>query len=289
MKKSLSDLPDYKVKELATITEIILKEMDDIQMIILFGSYARGNWVEDVCNENDYTYEYKSDFDILVVTKYAETADNIDLKRKVEGKINCVETTVNLIFHDIQYINSQLNKDQHFFSDIREEGIMLYDSGRFKFAKKRKTNVDKRKQIAQQNFDAWYEKAKRFYSHFQSDLEKKWYNEALFELHQSIKCFYTAVLLVFGGYKPRNCDLEKLGRYVASYEPAFLTVFPCTTNRQDKIFKLLNNAQSHLCIEDSYNITKVDLDHLEHSVKKLMELTREICKKKIDSSDYNAN
>jgi len=283
MKKSLSHLPGYKVKELATITEIILKELDDVQMIILFGSYARGNWVEDVCTEKDYTYEYKSDFDILVVTKYAEAANNTDLQGKVEGKINRAETTVNLVFHDIQYINSQLNEGRYFFSDITEEGIMLYDSGRFRFAKKRKTNIEKRKQIAQQNFDEWYEKAKRFYDHFQYDLEKKWYNEAFFELHQSIKCFYTTTLLVFGGYSPQSCNLEKLGRYVASYEPAFLTVFPCTTDRQDKIFKLLNNAQAHTCCEDSYNITKVDLAHLEQCTQKLMELTQEICKKKIDS------
>jgi predicted nucleotidyltransferase len=283
VKKSLSHLPEYKVNELATITEIILKELDDVQMIILFGSYARGNWVEDVCSEKDYTYEYKSDFDILVVTKYAEAANNTDLQRKVEGKLNRSETTVNLIFHDIQYINSQLNEERCFFSDIREEGIMLYDSGRFRFAKKRKTNIEKRKQLAYQNFDEWYERAKHFYSHFQYDLEKKWYNEALFELHQSIKSFYITTLLVFGGYSPQSCNLEKLGRYVASYEPAFLTVFPCTTDRQDKIFKLLNNAQAHTCSEDSYNITKVDLAHLEQCVQKLMELTQEICRKKIDS------
>jgi len=282
MKKSLSHLPEYKVNELATITEIILKELDDVQMIILFGSYARGNWVEDVYSEKDCTYEYKSDFDILVVTKYAKAANNTGLQRKVEGKLNRTETTVNLIFHDIQYINSQLNEERCFFSDIKEEGIMLYNSGRFRFAKKRKLNIEKRKQIAQHNFDKWYEKAKRFYCHFQYDLEKKWYNEALFELHQSIRCFYATMLLVFGGYQPQNCDLEKLGRYVASYEPAFLTVFPCITERQDKIFKLLNNAQAHTCSEDSY-ITKVDLAHLEQCVQKLMELTQEICKKKIDS------
>ena len=283
MKKSLSNLPEYKVNELGTITETILKELDDVQMIILFGSYARGNWVEDVCSEKNFTYEYKSDFDILIVTKYAEAANNPDLRHKIEGKLNRTETTVNIIFHDIQFINTQLNNGQYFFSDIQKEGIILYDSGRFRFANKRKLNMGKRKKTAQQDFDVWYEKAKRFYIHFQQDLGKKWYNVALFELHQSIKCFYTTMLLVFGGYKPQNCDLEKLGRYVASYEPVFLTVFHCTTERQDKILKLLNNAHAHICSEDSHNITKVDLAHLEHCTQKLMELTQEICKKKIDS------
>jgi predicted nucleotidyltransferase/HEPN domain-containing protein len=283
MRKSMSNLPEYKVNELATITETILKELDDVQMIILFGSYARGNWVEDVCSEKDYTYEYKSDFDILVITKYVEAANNTTLQHKIEGKLNRTETTVNLVFHDIQHINAQLNKGLYFFSDIQDEGIILYDSGRFRLAKKRKLNIDKRKNTAQQDFDELYEKAKRFYNHFQHDLEKQWYNEALFELHQSIKCLYTTMLSVFCGYIPQNCDLEKLGRYVASYEPIFLTVFHSATERQDKIFKLLNNAQTHIGSKNSHNITKVDLAHLEQCTQKLMELTRKICKKKIDS------
>jgi len=284
MKKSLANLPEYKVNELATITETILKELDDVQMIILFGSYARGNWIEDVCSDKDCTYEYKSDFDILVVTKYAEAANNPELRHKIEGELNRTETTVNIVFHDIQFINAQLSNGQYFFSDIQKEGIILYDSGRFRFAKKRKLNIEKRRKAAQQDLELWYEKANRFYNHFQQDLEKKWYNEALFELHQSIKCFYTTTLSVFGGYVPPNCDLEKLGRYVASYEPAFLTVFHFTTERQDRIFKLLNNAQDHTCSsENSHNITKVDLAHLEQCTQKLRELTQEICKKKIDS------
>jgi len=39
-------------------------------MIILFGSYARGEWVEDY-QEN---YEYISDYDILVITADRKTA-----------------------------------------------------------------------------------------------------------------------------------------------------------------------------------------------------------------------
>lgn len=283
MKKTLSHLPEYKVNELTTVIEIILKEMDDVQMVILFGSYARGNWSEDVCNEKGYIYEYKSNFDIMVVTKYAETANNNGLQHNVEDKLNRTEATVNLIFHDINHVNSQLSKSSYFFTDIMEEGIMLYDTGRFTLSKRRKLNIRKRKQIAQQNFDEWVEKAERFYNHFQYDLEKNWCNEALFELHQSIKCLYTVALLVFSDYNPQNCDLEKIGKHVASYEPAFLAVFPRTTERQAQIFKLLNNAQVHTSSTNSYNITKIDLVHFEQCHQKLMELTQQICQEKINS------
>jgi uncharacterized protein len=46
MKRSLTHLPKHKRDELALVTEIILDECPTVQMVILFGSYAQGDWVE---------------------------------------------------------------------------------------------------------------------------------------------------------------------------------------------------------------------------------------------------
>ena len=64
MKTSLSHLPESKQHELEVIQEIIRAHVK-AQMIILFGSYATGKWVEDRYVEDGITYEYQSDFDIL--------------------------------------------------------------------------------------------------------------------------------------------------------------------------------------------------------------------------------
>jgi len=67
MKKSLAHLPEHKQDEIRAVAELI-KERIDVEFIILFGSYARGDWVEDVYVGNDgTTYEYKSDYDLLIV------------------------------------------------------------------------------------------------------------------------------------------------------------------------------------------------------------------------------
>jgi predicted nucleotidyltransferase len=48
MRKSLSHLPERKPWELAKIRELILEILPEgVEMIILFGSHARGDWVED--------------------------------------------------------------------------------------------------------------------------------------------------------------------------------------------------------------------------------------------------
>jgi predicted nucleotidyltransferase len=69
MKKSLAHLPKHKRDELKLVTDIILDECPTVLMIVLFGSYARGDWVEDTYVENHITYEYASDFDILVIVR----------------------------------------------------------------------------------------------------------------------------------------------------------------------------------------------------------------------------
>ncbi|MEO6284269.1 MAG: hypothetical protein ABIN80_21745 [Dyadobacter sp.] len=51
------------------MTKIVLDKVP-AEMIILFGSYAPGDWVEDYQKK----YEYVSDFDILIVTKYRDTS-----------------------------------------------------------------------------------------------------------------------------------------------------------------------------------------------------------------------
>jgi predicted nucleotidyltransferase len=61
-------------------------------MIILFGSYAKGTWVQDWYTEGHILYSYQSDFDIMVIVKgkYGGGAarfrieDNI--KRRLEKK-----------------------------------------------------------------------------------------------------------------------------------------------------------------------------------------------------------
>ena len=50
MKKSLSHLPKHKQDEIRAVAELI-KERIDAEFIILFGSYARGDWVETFMSE----------------------------------------------------------------------------------------------------------------------------------------------------------------------------------------------------------------------------------------------
>ena len=82
------------------------------QMVILFGSHARGDWVEDRYEQDGRVYEYMSDYDILVVTETYPVADNVSLWHKVERRVqdpDISKTWTSLIAHDIEYVNRRLS------------------------------------------------------------------------------------------------------------------------------------------------------------------------------------
>ncbi|MFH1615776.1 MAG: HEPN domain-containing protein [Planctomycetota bacterium] len=283
MKKSLTHLPQHKRRELKLITDTIVASYLGTEMIILFGSYARGNWVEDTYKQGHITYEYKSDYDILVITETKKQANDDGLQRKLNDKFKGTQTDVNLIYHPISQVNTNLESGWYFFSDIKKEGIILYDSGRFKLAKIKKLSAQKRAKLAKTDFNMWFKKAKEFYDHFEFDINKRRYKLAAFDLHQTTESLYMAIMLVFTNYKPKTHDIEKLGRKAAGFDPRFLKAFPRATKSEEQAFNLLKKAYIDARYKKDYKITKKQLEYLASRVKVLQKLTKKICTAKIDN------
>ena len=147
MNTSLEHLPEHKQNQLREITGIIVKAVDPEKMI-LFGSHATGRWVEHRYTEGGITYEYISDYDILVITKSGESRKDYEVQDVIENR--CVyKTPVTVITHDIDFVNKMLSEGQYFFTDIEQEGILLYDAGNAPLAERKPLIPAEAKAIAQ--------------------------------------------------------------------------------------------------------------------------------------------
>ncbi len=285
MKKFLSHLPVHKRAELRAIAKVICETIPT-HMVILFGSYARGSWVEDVYTEGHTTYEYKSDYDILVVPKDPRDAYRRGTEDKFESQIakaHASKTWVNIILHDIDFLNNKIEFGEYFFADIYKQGIMLFDSGETKLAKPRKLSSEERKKVAIEDYKMWINNEADFFDNFKFKLSKNRYKNAAFQLHQATEALYSTILLVYTHYKPKIHDLEKLGKQVNALEPAFLKVIPNSTPEEKRLFDLLKKAYIDARYKKGYKITKKELEYLGDKVKKLERLTRKKCKEKIES------
>ena len=283
MKKSLAHLPQRKKAELARITSIIREMAPKTEMIILFGSYARGNAVEDVTVEGHTTYEYSSDFDILVIIKSQSLADQIDLWYDIEDKASKlpVQTPVTLIAHDIKYVNGQLEKGQYFFSDIKKEGIILYDSKNCQLAEPKPLTPKQRLGQAKTDFNEYFHSANEFYAGYEFYLKRQEHKHAAFLLHQSVENFYKTLLLVYTNYKPKTHKLDKLRKMAGQHDPAFFRIFPMGTDEEKRRFDLLKQAYVRARYDPKYIITAEELKYLARCVELLRDQTETSCEAKM--------
>ena len=137
MKTKLPEKSESHAEDINVIKDIILEHYEKkIAFIILFGSFARGDWVYDYYTENNTDYEYASDYDFLIITKknsYGIGASVNNFLHKIDKKLKSFKSPYKLhsptiIVEPIDRVNRELEKGRYFFSDIKKEGVVLYDS-----------------------------------------------------------------------------------------------------------------------------------------------------------------
>jgi len=282
MKTSLDHLPEDKQHQVHLAKSIILDAFK-VDMLILFGSYARGDWQEELA-EDGVHYQYQSDFDLLAVVKNEALATKIERKDSLHRTLfKRIRTPVTLIAQDIHYVNRCLSQGQFFFSDILKEGVVLHDSGKLTLAEPKELQPIERKKAAEGDFEYWFNGADGFLKGFYFYVEQDEFNLAAFHLHQVTERLFDAVLLVYTRYKPKTHDLQKLKELVTSIEPEFLKVFPEGTPEEKDRFELLRKAYVSARYNREYRITPEDLAWLEERVQYLRTLTESLCQGKIAS------
>lgn len=300
MKTKLINLAPDQIEYIDKVKRIIVSDMlksnKNLVYVILFGSYARGDWVyeEGYDEDNGHNYSYVSDLDILIITE-KECKDYGKVLTQIERKLPKVIpfTTsgqyppVSMIAHTIEHVNEMLEDNSYFFNDIKKEGVLLYDSGKYKLANAKKFTPQERKQKAIDSYNKFFGKAKEFLktsidlsSLSDSSFQK---NIRAFMLHQACENAFVAVNLVFKDQRKKLHDLEKLQKEAASAEPEFLHSFPKETERDKHIFKLILKAYIDARYKDSYQVSEEELAEMTIMVENFHKLTDRLCIKKIDS------
>jgi predicted nucleotidyltransferase len=282
MKESIAHLPTNKQHEIRIITEII-KEVVNPEMIILFGSYARGSYVEDRYISNGITFEYISDYDFLVVTK-DNPEKSYAQESKIVAKADQFEPPVNLEIHDIDYINKGLEWGEYFWVDIVKEGILMYDKGTVKFVEPRILTPAEQREKAQRYFDTWFPQGSAFLQGARFHKERGFLKIADFELHQATESLYYAFLLVFTDYKPKTHNLWKLRKKAKPYSEEFFHVFRAETDKkEEQLFELLKQGYVDARYREDFTITEDDLTTLLERVNLMIPLVERICLEKISA------
>lgn len=282
MKTSLDHLPEYKRAELARIVEII-RAAGKPEIIILFGSHARGDWVEDRRIEGNYLTEYRSDYDIYALVRLARHCDRLLLDDKLQNRLDAASRTpVSLIADTVKHFNESLERGRYFYVDIHREGIILHDSGRYRISAPRQLSREEQLEEATTNYEYWFERAEDFFAAYQAMFEQGRNKISAFNLHQTVEHCTTTILLVLTGYTPKGHDIAKRIKQCAAVDRRFGNIFPLSTPDDRRRFELLRTAYIGARYKKGFAISRDDLEHLARHARALLALTHAVCSERLE-------
>jgi predicted nucleotidyltransferase/HEPN domain-containing protein len=304
MKSNLDHLPERQQEELRKITGHLLRGFDaavaggtqpwrrgaKIYKIILFGSYARGTFVDEPENG------YQSDFDILVVVSDEKLTDIADYWWETEQKIlhdPAIGRIVNLIVHDLSEVNNALDAGQYFFREVIDQGVALYELPGHAFNPLRPLTLDAALDLATRYYqvqaDMMDTSLERAGDAIAKGQVKDWPQKAAFDLHQVVEAAYVAILLVTGFYAPRSHNIKFLRGQAEDKASRLISAWPRETRALRKPFEKLKRAYVDARYnQESYQITTAELEDLKRSTEGLVALVRTVCEARLEQLRQDA-
>lgn len=285
MKTSLNHLPQNKQDELHKIASTILENGTDIDRIILYGSYARGDYREEKDLDPNRRSGHASDYDILIITSTKEAEEDIMLWSKVDKLLFNLGTSANpkAIVHDIDTINLKLSEGRYFFVEIIDDGIELYNAGNSQLVNKKNITIEEEKAITQSYFDTWLDTSKQFLIDAHNAFERLKYKKAAFELNQAVESAYKTILIVFTDYIPHEHRLGYLEIRASRCDKRCKNIIPKKTQAEEARFKILDDAYISARYDPDFFVAKLDIYYLLPFVEDLINIVEKICKEKIAS------
>ncbi len=257
MKIGLDHLPEGKQRELALVVRVLFEEFEAVRgranqqwkkngrilKVVLYGSYARGDWVDDPVGG------YKSDYDILVVVSDERLTDVVDFWSMADDRLlretsisRTLSAPVNFIVHSLTDVNGQLERGRPFFIDIVVHGVALYEAEGYAFASPRKLSPEAERTEAQVHFDRWFAGASEFLATAKFTQGEGWKNRSAFLLHQATEQLYHCVLLVLTLYSPKSHKLNFLRSQAEQIAPDLIQDWPRDGKFERRAFELLRQA-----------------------------------------------
>ena len=296
MRNDIDHLPGQKQQELQAAVRILFEEFTAaignttapwkkqgrILKVILYGSYARGDWVDDPVGG------YKSDYDLLVVVNDERLTDVVEYWATADDRLmremtitQTLSAPVSFIVHSLKDVNKQLEQGRSFFTDIAGQGIALYEAEGFPFATPTKLAPDAARAEAQKHFDQWFGSASDFFEQAKFATQNGRSNIAAFELHQATERLYHCVMLVFTLYSPKSHKLSFLRGHAEEIVPALIEAWPRDDRFSRRCFELLRQAYVNARYSPHYKISDEELTWLGERVAVLQDLVRLVCEERL--------
>lgn len=293
MRKDVDHLPAVQRDELERVQRVLMEEFAEaigrattpsrrngkILKVILFGSYARSDWVDEPANG------YQSDFDLLVVVNHEDLTDIAHYWYVAEDRIlrdAGIARPVNIIVHSLDEVNQSLKRGEYFWVDIARDGIILYELPCHPLATPMPLTAVDAHEMANAYFEEWLKKIDSAIKGAAFYIGEREFKDAAFTLHQAVERAYICFLLVRTLYFPRSHNIKFLRSLAEDNEPRLIEAWPRERRLDRRRFQLLKRAYVEARYSTAYEITVDELGAILECVCALRNSVEQVSRERLD-------
>jgi len=294
MRRGIDHVPVTERRELERIVEMILDEFDDvlslaqrdwrtngrIDKIVLYGSYARGEWVDE-----HFTRVGKhSDWDLIIIVNDERLANRSKYWQNVTERLSREYEITHRLRSPVQYfvytmdqINTSLENGRYFFTDIIRDGVIIYEKDDSDFSLPQPLPPSDEYSMSKRYFDEWFRGASQFYGVYEFSFGNGWLKNAAYQLHQCVEKLYQTALLVYTLYTPHSRNVVELRRLAEKFLPNLIQAWPRDEEEEIAAFEQLQHAYVKGDYPLDYEIAEDRLAWLGERTRLLSDLIRAGC------------
>jgi len=217
------------------------------------------------------------EYQLLIVSSDAEKRSTDELHDIVESNCRTL-TPVTAIVIPMQVFNQWLIKGHLLAHTVYHTDCLVYDSGAVTTKPPGNYKVEDIQQKVRKEFDDWTGRAVEFLIGVETFRARRQYNIGAFLLHQAAELAYMAAVRLVTGYRAGTHNLDRLMRYAIPFCGPGTNVFPRNTDKERRLFKLLQKAYIHGRYKDDFVIVEKDFLLLEDRVQHLLTAVRQVAR-----------
>lgn len=302
MRDRLNHLNLQKQRDIAYVRKVILEELSKrlraskservrryrILKLVLYGSFAKGTWFDDRNSGR------ASDYDFLVIVSHKALTDMTTFWAGVEDRIYNdpkINKDVSLIVHTLREVNSALRDGQYFFTEVINQGVLLYDADtkisvgatRSKLVDPATPDPQRAYEMAVGFYEYWGRSAAQAL-HLGREATKQgpeWVRTSAFQFHQATEAIYRMVLLTVTLYAPATHHLGKLRQRCEAIDPRLAAAWAPEQKPYKRYFELLRRAYVEARYSPAYETTPEILKWQAERIGRLMDLADASCQERL--------
>ena len=265
----LFDSPPWLEQMVRMINSVV-----DTEKIFLLGSGSTRFSCRNIFANHAAMWRREGYLQILVLTSEKEIRGRSSVEDIIESHCRELGSLTALVIPALQF-RDWLEAGHYFACFVMEHAPVCYDAGRVTMKSDGQFCAGKFQEQLKKQGREWQCRGFEFFTGAQLYMLRKQYKLGAFLLHQAAEHALVGLIFAATGFRACTHNLDKLLRFAMGYSDSLGTLFPCHTEKELQLFRLLQKAYIGARYKDDYTIKGEQLEQLSARVRRLLDIAKE--------------